>query len=217
MKIGRITLTDRASQGVCEDKSGPEIEKVIASMFEGEQTFIRVLIPDDPKQLLAALLPLVRRGKMPARPHHWAAPGRPERHHPGRHPGGGRPRIAGLRRNHALLFLRTIQGLRPVPRRGRRARPEPDHQSARPPKPVKFCLNCSRKGLPRRWNRSPASSPVCAGTRSRSHRQVPALSQMVPAQARSRRREASGPRPPLQPAYQTATGTAPFRGAASSC
>jgi molybdopterin adenylyltransferase len=65
MKIGRITLTDRASQGVCEDKSGPEIEKVIASMFEGEQTFIRVLIPDDPKQLLAALLRLCDEEKCP--------------------------------------------------------------------------------------------------------------------------------------------------------
>lgn len=65
MKIGRITLSDRASQGVYEDKSGPEIEKAISKIFEGEQTFVRVLIPDDPKQLLAALLRLCDEEKCP--------------------------------------------------------------------------------------------------------------------------------------------------------
>ncbi len=55
MKIGRITLSDRASQGVYEDKSGPEIERVVGAIFEGEQTFLRALIPDDPAQLREAL------------------------------------------------------------------------------------------------------------------------------------------------------------------
>jgi molybdopterin adenylyltransferase len=65
MKIGRITLSDRASQGVYQDKSGPEIEHAIAEIFEGEQTFVRVLIPDDPKQLLAALLRLCDEERCP--------------------------------------------------------------------------------------------------------------------------------------------------------
>ena len=58
MKIGRITLSDRASQGVYEDKSGPEIEHSLANLFEGEQEFIRILIPDEPDQLRAALIRL---------------------------------------------------------------------------------------------------------------------------------------------------------------
>ena len=34
MKIGRITLSDRASAGVYEDKSGPEIERVVSAFFD---------------------------------------------------------------------------------------------------------------------------------------------------------------------------------------
>ena len=65
MKIGRITLSDRASQGVYQDKSGPEIEKVVTSIFDGEHTYIRVLIPDDPDQLRAALIRLCDEEKCP--------------------------------------------------------------------------------------------------------------------------------------------------------
>jgi molybdopterin adenylyltransferase len=56
MKIGRITLSDRASGGIYEDKSGPEIERLIGRTFEGEQTFVRALLPDDPGQLRATLI-----------------------------------------------------------------------------------------------------------------------------------------------------------------
>jgi molybdopterin adenylyltransferase len=65
MKIGRITLSDRASQGVYEDKSGPEIEKVVTSIFDGTHEFIRVLIPDEPDQLRAALIRLCDVEKCP--------------------------------------------------------------------------------------------------------------------------------------------------------
>ncbi len=65
MKIGRITLSDRASQGVYEDKSGPEIERVVTAIFEEPSEFIRVLIPDDPGQLRAALLRLCDEEKCP--------------------------------------------------------------------------------------------------------------------------------------------------------
>jgi molybdopterin adenylyltransferase len=58
MKIGRITLSDRASSGVYEDKSGPEIELALGRVFEGTHEFVRVLLPDDPEQLRAALLRL---------------------------------------------------------------------------------------------------------------------------------------------------------------
>ncbi len=56
MKVARITLSDRASAGVYEDKSGPEIEKVIVSIFDEPIEFLTTLIPDDPLALRAALL-----------------------------------------------------------------------------------------------------------------------------------------------------------------
>jgi molybdopterin adenylyltransferase len=65
MKIGRVTLSDRASQGVYEDKSGPEIERVVGRLFEGEHQFVSILIPDDPEQLRAALIRLCDVEKCP--------------------------------------------------------------------------------------------------------------------------------------------------------
>lgn len=65
MKIGRVTLSDRASQGVYEDKSGPEIERVITAIFEEPSEFVRVLLPDDRDQLRAALIRLCDEEKCP--------------------------------------------------------------------------------------------------------------------------------------------------------
>jgi molybdopterin adenylyltransferase len=55
MKVGRVTLSDRAAAGVYEDRSGPEIESVIASHFAGGIEFIRRLIPDDRAQIESTL------------------------------------------------------------------------------------------------------------------------------------------------------------------
>lgn len=55
MKIGRVTLSDRASGGIYGDKSGPEIERVVRGLFAGEIEFERVLLPDEQPQIEAAL------------------------------------------------------------------------------------------------------------------------------------------------------------------
>jgi molybdopterin adenylyltransferase len=55
MKVGRVTLSDRAAAGVYEDRSGPEIEAIIASHFADDIEFFRRLIPDDPAQIECAL------------------------------------------------------------------------------------------------------------------------------------------------------------------
>ena len=55
MKVGRITLSDRASSGVYEDRSGPEIERVIAERFAEPVEFVAVLMPDDASALTALL------------------------------------------------------------------------------------------------------------------------------------------------------------------
>ena len=51
MKVGRVTLSDRAAAGVYEDLSGPRIEAIIESAFADEIEFLRRLIPDDVNQI----------------------------------------------------------------------------------------------------------------------------------------------------------------------
>lgn len=55
MKIGRLTLSDRAAAGVYEDVSGPEIERVIEEILPGPHVWIHALLPDDHVQIEEAL------------------------------------------------------------------------------------------------------------------------------------------------------------------
>lgn len=55
MKVGRITLSDRASRGEYADLSGPEIERVIAAQFADEIEWRRVLLPDSAEGLAREL------------------------------------------------------------------------------------------------------------------------------------------------------------------
>ena len=60
IRIGRLTSSDRASAGVYEDLSGPEIEKALAALFDGEEIeWRRVVRPDDRPALETALRDLV--------------------------------------------------------------------------------------------------------------------------------------------------------------
>ena len=62
IRIGRLTSSDRASAGVYDDLSGPEIEKTLAAFFAGEEIeWRRVLQPDDRPALESALRDLVDR------------------------------------------------------------------------------------------------------------------------------------------------------------
>ena len=62
MKIGRVTLSDRASGGIYEDRSGPEIERVLRGQFADEIEFECVLLPDEEKQIETALIQLCTLG-----------------------------------------------------------------------------------------------------------------------------------------------------------
>ena len=55
MKIGRLTISDRAAAGVYEDRSGPEIENILGGFFGSEVTFEAVIVPDE-AELIAATL-----------------------------------------------------------------------------------------------------------------------------------------------------------------
>ena len=54
MKIGRVTISDRASAGVYEDRSGPEIETALREFFAGAK-FESVIVPDEIDLISAAL------------------------------------------------------------------------------------------------------------------------------------------------------------------
>ena len=55
MKIGRITISDRASAGIYADKSGPEIENVLREAFGDEMNFVVRVVPDEVEKISAAL------------------------------------------------------------------------------------------------------------------------------------------------------------------
>jgi molybdopterin adenylyltransferase len=55
MKIGRITISDRASAGIYEDLSGPEIENALRDFFGGKVKFESAIVPDETDLISAAL------------------------------------------------------------------------------------------------------------------------------------------------------------------
>lgn len=54
MKIGRLTISDRASAGVYADRSGPEIENVLREFF-ADADFESAMVPDEAALISAAL------------------------------------------------------------------------------------------------------------------------------------------------------------------
>ncbi len=59
VKIGIITMSDRASKGIYEDKSGKEIEKFLNENITNEFETIYRLIPDDFDTIISTLNELV--------------------------------------------------------------------------------------------------------------------------------------------------------------
>jgi molybdopterin adenylyltransferase len=59
MKIGRITISDRASAGIYADRSGPEIEHVLREYFASSAEFTSAIVPDEMSLISAALIKFV--------------------------------------------------------------------------------------------------------------------------------------------------------------
>jgi len=55
MKIGRLTISDRASAGIYADRSGPEIETVLREFLGDAATFESAMVPDEVGLISAAL------------------------------------------------------------------------------------------------------------------------------------------------------------------
>ena len=54
-RIGIVTVSDRASDGTYEDKSGPAIESVLREFLATDCDFERVVIPDEVPRIVAAV------------------------------------------------------------------------------------------------------------------------------------------------------------------
>ena len=65
MKIGRITLIDPAAPVAKQDKHGVEVELIITKVFLEPSRFVPALVPNDRKQLRAALIRLCDEEKCP--------------------------------------------------------------------------------------------------------------------------------------------------------
>ncbi|MGA3144063.1 MAG: molybdopterin adenylyltransferase [Verrucomicrobiota bacterium] len=55
MKIGRLTISDRASAGIYADRSGPEIENVLREFLGADVIFESLIVPDEVEAISAAL------------------------------------------------------------------------------------------------------------------------------------------------------------------
>jgi len=55
MKVARLTLSDRASAGVYEDRSGPEIERILSEGGFAVPEWIRVVMPDERTEIESLL------------------------------------------------------------------------------------------------------------------------------------------------------------------
>jgi len=58
MKIGRVTISDRASAGVYADRSGPEIERILGDVFGAGTIFVAAIVPDEVALISAKLCEL---------------------------------------------------------------------------------------------------------------------------------------------------------------
>ncbi|MBX9222032.1 molybdopterin adenylyltransferase, partial [Campylobacter coli] len=59
IKIGILTLSDRASSGIYEDKATAEVERILNSYIKNEIIYLKELIPDDYDLIIKKLLYLV--------------------------------------------------------------------------------------------------------------------------------------------------------------
>lgn len=57
-----MTISDRASQGVYEDRSGPAIEAALRDYLSTACHYERVVVPDEPSQIAAAVVRLAQDG-----------------------------------------------------------------------------------------------------------------------------------------------------------
>lgn len=55
LRVARLTVSDRAHQGVYEDKGGPELERVFSKEWSTTLFWLPLIVPDEKEKISAAL------------------------------------------------------------------------------------------------------------------------------------------------------------------
>jgi len=55
LRVARLTVSDRAHQGVYEDKGGPELERVFSKEWSSPLLWLPLIVPDEKEKISAAL------------------------------------------------------------------------------------------------------------------------------------------------------------------
>jgi len=61
-KIGVVTISDRASRGDYEDRSGPAIENALREYLQSECVYERIVVPDEVESIAAAIRRFAEQG-----------------------------------------------------------------------------------------------------------------------------------------------------------
>ena len=140
IRIGIVTVSDRASQGVYEDRGGPAIRDCLAEILSCPWEPVPRLIPDERPLIEATLRELVRRrGLLPGRHDRRHRPG-PARRDARSDRGGLRQAPRRLRRTDAGGVAAVGADGDPVAADRRHPRPVADRQPARQAGAIRDCL-----------------------------------------------------------------------------
>ena len=55
LQVGRLTVSDRAHQGIYEDKGGPELERVFSKEWNSLLLWLPLIVPDEKEMISGAL------------------------------------------------------------------------------------------------------------------------------------------------------------------
>jgi molybdopterin adenylyltransferase len=55
LRVARLTVSDRAHQGVYEDKGGPELERVFSKEWNSHLLWLPLIVPDEKEEISNAL------------------------------------------------------------------------------------------------------------------------------------------------------------------
>jgi len=55
LQVGRLTVSDRAHQGIYEDKGGPELERVFSKEWNSHLLWLPLIVPDEKEEISNAL------------------------------------------------------------------------------------------------------------------------------------------------------------------
>jgi len=146
-RIGILVVSDRASRGIYEDKSGKAVSDFLGRVIRSNWIVIFKIVPDGAESVAEALIELAD--------HEGcdlvlttAAPGPRARPHAGGHPCRHQPRACGLRRTDAARQPGASAHRDPVAPDRRHPRQDADRQSAGRPAAIDVCLNAVFPAIP---------------------------------------------------------------------